>query len=58
MGQQNRRRRTGNAGNIMMLRQPVALITKLFGKLGDIDRISEGLRGITPFIDGSEIKHG
>ena len=45
MADQDRRRRRGNAGHIVVFRHPVAVIAKPFGMAGKVHRIGQGLRG-------------
>ncbi len=52
----NRRGRTGDAGHVVMLGQPIAVIARLFCQTRKIDRIRQSIGGSLAFGDGRQIK--
>ena len=57
MPQQNRGRRRGDAGHIMMLRHPKPVIALGLGQLCQSDGIGDGGGGVRPFGHGRKIKN-
>jgi hypothetical protein len=54
----DRRGRAGDARKVVMFREPVAMIAPLFRVLREIDRISEGQRGIATLNDRRKVENG
>ena len=57
MPHHHRRRRTGDAGHIVMLGQPVAMIAPAFGLLRQIGGMAQCIAGGLAFDHGGEIEH-
>jgi hypothetical protein len=54
----DRCRRAGDSGKIMMLRQPETIIAPFLGVLRKIDSITKSQRRITALDDGGQIEQG
>jgi len=51
-------RSAGDAGHVVMFSKPVAMVAPGFGVLRQVERVTEGFRGISAFTDGGQIENG
>ncbi len=58
MRDHHRRRRTRDTRNAVVLREPEPVVAPPFCMLGEVQRIAEGLRRVTPLHDRSKVQHG
>jgi hypothetical protein len=52
------RRGAGDAGQIVVLGEPVSLVSESVGKLGDFERIAKGLGAVRARADRREVEDG
>ena len=52
----DRRRRAGDAGHVVVLGQPVALVAPALGVPGEVDGVSQRARGVAALDDRREIE--
>src|SRR6185437_6899037 len=58
MGERHRRRRAGNAGQVVMLGHPVAAVPERLDMPREIERIAQRLTGIAAFDDRRQVEYG
>src|SRR5690606_16874299 len=58
MANQDRGRRRGDAGHVVMLGQPEAPVAPALGMLREIEAVAEGLGGVAALGDRGEVENG